>query len=166
MPAHSTVSWTMPIRLARIGLLASLAVLPLAAAHGVITHLTVDGVKSTEGQICVPYRWDDSVDDKTCANVRVNDNGWVPGDYTSNEMRCGVGKNNGSTTPAGQYISAQAGSSVGITWDTLACDSHYGPMDTYISRCANDDCTTYQADGDWIKIDQQVEKDGEWVSFS
>lgn len=160
-----------------------LSMATMAAAHGVVTNVFINGADQSS-QICEPFNTGSNPDPSQCVNVRVDDNGPVDGDYNKNQMRCGNGKGKGETTPVGAYIAAAAGDSVGFKWSSvrlssltsfsrffsssndaqLACvDGHHGPMDTYMSRCPNDDCSTYNGDGDWFKIDQLTSKNGLWV---
>jgi len=139
-----------------------LSMATMAAAHGVVTNVFINGADQSS-QICEPFNTGSNPDPSQCVNVRVDDNGPVDGDYNKNQMRCGNGKGKGETTPVGAYVAAAAGDSVGFKWSSLACvDGHHGPMDTYMSRCPNDDCSTYNGDGDWFKIDQLTSKNGLW----
>lgn len=69
---------------------------------------------------------------------------------TSSAIQC-----NADTAPAALVAEAAAGSDVELFW-TLWPESHVGPTITYMAKCANDDCTTYEpgTDAVWFKIQE------------
>lgn len=118
----------------------------LVAGHGYVTNATIGG---SDYEFYQPYQdpYKSPVPDRV--SRKITGNGPVE-DVTSTAIQC-----NADTAPAALVAEAAAGSDVELFW-TLWPESHVGPTITYMAKCDNDDCTTYEpgTDAVWFKIQE------------
>lgn len=126
--------------------LALIASATLVAGHGYVTNATIGG---DDYEFFQPYTdpYKSPVPDRV--SRKITGNGPVE-DVTSSAIQC-----NADTAPAALVAEAAAGSDVELFW-TLWPESHVGPTITYMAKCDNDDCTTYEpgTDAVWFKIQE------------
>ncbi|TRM58514.1 glycoside hydrolase [Schizophyllum amplum] len=132
----------------------AVALLPYVAAHGYVSSITIDGKKYDGPYIeesgSFPIRGIKSIDP-----VMGTD---------SKDIRCGPG-----SKAASKHADARPGSELEVKWSGGGGQKwphNAGPMLTYLARCADDDCTKFDAaDARWFKIDEVgLRKDGKtWV---
>ncbi|KAK7705335.1 hypothetical protein SLS64_005425 [Diaporthe eres] len=126
--------------------LALIASATLVAGHGYVTNATIGG---DDYEFYQPYQdpYKSPVPDRV--SRKITGNGPVE-DVTSSAIQC-----NADTAPAALVAEAAAGSDVELFW-TLWPESHVGPTITYMAKCDNDDCTTYEpgTDAVWFKIQE------------
>ncbi|KZL80152.1 cellulose-growth-specific protein [Colletotrichum incanum] len=126
----------------------------LVAAHGIVDNGLIGGENYTFYQ---PYQdpYMNPAPDRISRPIQGN--GPVE-DVTSIDLQCGgytAGGVEGSK-PAKLVAKAAAGEEVTLNW-TLWPESHIGPTLTYMAKCPNDDCTTWQpgTDAVWFKIQEE-----------
>ncbi|KAI0477785.1 lytic polysaccharide monooxygenase [Xylariaceae sp. FL0804] len=122
---------------------ASLALLPLlASAHGYIAGVTVNDGAWVEG--CNPnwYYQPAGTAAVTPGWQALNqDNGFVaPDAYGTSDIAC-----HKSATPGQAYVSADAGDTLTLFWNTWP-DTHHGPVLNYLAQCSGE-CTSATAAG-------------------
>lgn len=80
---------------------------------------------------------------------------------SGNDIRCNRYKDGAQNNePAPSVRTLRSGQDITMRWETGEegqdwPTSHMGPVITYMAHCDNDDCTTFQADGNvWFKVDE------------
>ncbi|TKW55856.1 Polysaccharide monooxygenase Cel61a [Colletotrichum tanaceti] len=126
----------------------------LVAAHGVVETGVIGGQTHTFYQPYQdPYR--NPAPDRISRPVQGN--GPVE-DVNSIDIQCGGYTAGGieGTQPAKLVANATAGEEVTLNW-TLWPTSHYGPTITYMAKCPNNDCTSWQpgTEAVWFKIQEE-----------
>ncbi|KAF2492658.1 glycoside hydrolase [Lophium mytilinum] len=134
-------------------LLSLLSLLPLATAHGYVDNATINSVSY---QFYQPY-YDPYVSPPISRISRpIQGNGPVQ-DVTLIDLQCGGYTDGGApgSSPAALHASAAAGSTVTLYW-TLWPDSHKGPVVTYMARCPDVGCASWEpgTEAVWFKIAQ------------
>ncbi|KAI3397523.1 hypothetical protein diail_10615 [Diaporthe ilicicola] len=126
--------------------LALIASATLVAGHGYVTNATIGG---QDYEFYQPYTDPYKSPAPDRVSRKITGNGPVE-DVTLPDMQCGT-----DTAPAALVAEAAAGSDVELFW-TLWPESHVGPTLTYMAKCDNDDCTTYEpgTDAVWFKIQE------------
>ncbi|KAK1957558.1 hypothetical protein LY78DRAFT_663518 [Colletotrichum sublineola] len=125
----------------------------LAAAHGIVNNGVIGGKNFTFYQ---PYQDPYMNPAPERISRAIQSNGPVE-DVTSLDIQCGAATAGGGTKPAKLVAKAAAGEEVTLDW-TLWPESHIGPTITYMAKCANDDCTTWQPsakDNVWFKVQEE-----------
>ncbi|KAK1573135.1 family 61 glycosyl hydrolase [Colletotrichum navitas] len=124
----------------------------LVAAHGIVNNAVIGGKNFTFYQ---PYQDPYMKPAPERISRAIQSNGPVE-DVTSIDIQCGAATAGGGTNPAKLVAKAAAGEEVTLDW-TIWPDSHIGPTITYMAKCANNDCTTWQPgkDAAWFKIQEQ-----------
>ncbi|KAL2265458.1 hypothetical protein VTJ83DRAFT_6558 [Remersonia thermophila] len=123
-------------------LLAALAAATSVSAHGWVDNATIGGVFY---QLYHPYQ-DPYMGEWAPPRIsrKLVTNGPVL-DVTSIDLQCGGSTAEGQigTEPAPLHAPAAAGSQVNLRW-TYWPDSHMGPIMTYMARCPDEGCDTWQ----------------------
>ncbi|KDN71242.1 putative glycosyl hydrolase family 61 [Colletotrichum sublineola] len=125
----------------------------LAAAHGIVNNGVIGGKNFTFYQ---PYQDPYMNPAPERISRAIQSNGPVE-DVISLDIQCGAATAGGGTKPAKLVAKAAAGEEVTLDW-TLWPESHIGPTITYMAKCANDDCTTWQPsakDNVWFKVQEE-----------
>ena len=146
-----------------LAIVGTISLVPLAAAHGVVTGIVADGTYYKGYQPYFKYQnppptvvgWSIPQDDQT---------GFVsPSAFKNPDIICHLG-----ATPGGAYATVQAGKSVELQW-TKWPESHHGPVIDYLANC-NGECTTVDKTTlKFNKIDEQgllaaTPLPGKWAS--
>ncbi|KAI1338457.1 lytic polysaccharide monooxygenase [Xylariaceae sp. FL0016] len=123
----------------------------LASAHGYVSGITVNGGSWIDG--CNPnwYYLAEGTAEETPGWQALNqDNGFVsPDAYTTSDIAC-----HKSATPGATYISADAGDTLTLYWNTWP-DTHHGPVLNYLAECSGE-CTSADAGSlSFTKISEQ-----------
>ncbi|CAJ2512449.1 Uu.00g054640.m01.CDS01 [Anthostomella pinea] len=114
----------------------------LAAAHGYVSGVTVNGGSWVDGSNPNWYYQPEGTAPDTPGWKALNqDNGFVsPDAYDTNDIAC-----HKSATPGETYITASAGDTLTLYWNTWP-DTHHGPVLNYLAECSGE-CTAATADG-------------------
>ncbi|KAI0021741.1 lytic polysaccharide monooxygenase [Xylariomycetidae sp. FL0641] len=125
MPSSLTLSAALALPLIR-----------LAAAHGYVSGVEVNGGAFIEG--CNP-NWNYMSEDQQAVTpgwkALNQDNGFVsPDAYDTSDIAC-----HKSATPGQDYIDASAGDTLTVYWNTWP-DTHQGPVLNYLAECSGE-CT-------------------------
>lgn len=104
--------------------------LDIASAHGFINGIRVNGGTWIPGADPVWYYYPTGTSPATVGWNSLNqDLGFVsPSAYQTSDISC-----HKSATVGQLYISANAGDTLSLTWNTWPSDSHKGPIIDYIS---------------------------------
>jgi len=131
----------------------SFCFLALVAFSRVSAHGYVKLIK-TGGKEYLPYRPYES-GGNTNTITRVFSSNSPTTDLTSDNLACNFNDNEASVNnPAPLHADVKAGDPIELYWTEIDPE-HRGPMMTWLSKCDNDDCTTYVPKGDaWFKIDE------------
>lgn len=107
--------------------------LDLACAHGFVNGIRVNGGAWVPGGDPVWYYYPTGTSPATVGWNSLNqDLGFVsPDSYGTANIAC-----HKSATPGQLYISANAGDTISLTWNTWPSDSHKGPVINYIAQCS------------------------------
>lgn len=131
-----------------------LACAATAAAHGYVASADIGGTtyefynpntdpytSPTPERISRPIPGNGPVEDVTSIDVQCN--GYTAGGVTGSQ-------------PAALHATAAAGSTVTLYW-TLWPESHVGPTVTYMARCPDAGCDTYEpgTDAVWFKVQEE-----------
>ncbi|KAK2002361.1 hypothetical protein LX36DRAFT_730262 [Colletotrichum falcatum] len=124
----------------------------LVAAHGIVNNGVIGGKNFTFYQ---PYQDPYMNPAPERISRAIQSNGPVE-DVTSIDIQCGAAAAGAGTKPAKLVAKAAAGEEVTLDW-TIWPESHIGPTITYMAKCANDDCTTFQPGSKdvWFKVQEQ-----------
>ncbi|KAK2040673.1 hypothetical protein LZ31DRAFT_557655 [Colletotrichum somersetense] len=128
----------------------------LVAAHGIVNNGVIGGKNYTFYQ---PFQDPYMNPAPERISRAISSNGPVE-DVTSLDIQCGAATAGGGTKPAKLVAKAAAGEEVTLDWTTWP-ESHIGPTITYMAKCANNDCTTWQPGNQaiWFKV-QEKGRDG------
>ncbi|KAK2032513.1 family 61 glycosyl hydrolase [Colletotrichum zoysiae] len=128
----------------------------LVAAHGIVNNGVIGGKNYTFYQ---PFQDPYMNPAPERISRAISSNGPVE-DVTSLDIQCGAATAGGGTKPAKLVAKAAAGEEVALDWTTWP-ESHIGPTITYMAKCANNDCTTWQPGNQaiWFKV-QEKGRDG------
>ncbi|KAK2061046.1 hypothetical protein LY76DRAFT_590834 [Colletotrichum caudatum] len=128
----------------------------LVAAHGIVNNGVIGGKNYTFYQ---PFQDPYMNPAPERISRAISGNGPVE-DVTSLDIQCGAATAGGGTKPAKLVAKAAAGEEVTLDW-TIWPESHIGPTITYMAKCANNDCTTWQPGNQaiWFKV-QEKGRDG------
>ncbi len=103
---------------------------PLAAAHGYVSGVSVNGGSVVAGANPNWYYQPDTAPETPGWRAMNQDNGFVaPDAFGSADIACHKG-----ATPGAKYIEANAGDTLTVHWDTWA-ESHKGPVLNYLAKC-------------------------------
>lgn len=131
-----------------------LAAIPLAAAHGIIHDISIDG-KSFKASPAGGKPIDSGI-------RQVDTQDPIKG-ATNKAITCGV-----NAKPGSQVLDANPGSKITVNWraqDGSKWPHNTGPMLTYMANCGDVTCDKFDpANAKWFKIQQVAKKDDNtWV---
>ncbi|KAH6651459.1 glycoside hydrolase [Truncatella angustata] len=135
--------------------------LELASGHGFINGVRVNGGTWVPGADPVWYYYTAGTSPKTVGWNSLNqDLGFVqPSAFGTSDIAC-----HKSATAGQLYISANAGDTLSLTWNTWPSDSHKGPLINYLAQCSGE-CTSASASAlTWTKIAENGYNSGTWAT--
>ncbi|KAH6689773.1 family 61 glycosyl hydrolase [Plectosphaerella plurivora] len=122
-----------------------------ALAHGTVTGFATDG-QAQEGYKLEYYyqKLNGGTPPSIAAWSAENlDNGFVDGTgYQSVDINCHI-----KSAPGAETVSVAAGGTVDFQWSAWP-ESHFGPVFTYVAKCAADCADADPATLKWVKIDE------------
>jgi hypothetical protein len=132
---------------------AALAFATAVAGHGYVNNATIGGKDYTFYQ---PYQDPYMTPKPERISREIQGNGPVE-DVTSPDLQCGGYSAGGiiGSSPAALHAQVSAGSDVELFW-TLWPDSHVGPSITYMAKCPESGCNSWQPGTSpvWFKVQE------------
>ncbi|KAF2998775.1 hypothetical protein E8E14_006125 [Neopestalotiopsis sp. 37M] len=137
------------------------AFLDLTSAHGFVNGIRVNGGTWVPGADPVWYYYTAGTSPATVGWNSLNqDLGFVsPSAYQTSDIAC-----HKSATAGQLSVSANAGDTLSITWNTWPSDSHKGPIINYIAKCSGSCSSASASSLTWTKIAENGYNSGVWAT--